>query len=83
MIALSGGYRDWRTDGYPYKCSNIINLGGTPLNSAIVCAMKIVPEFNETSRGIQKVHSVFLTDGYSLELMVESFNVQKVKTTMV
>ena len=64
MIASQWTYRDWRTDGYPYKCPTHYNLGGTPLNSAIISAMQIVPEF-KNSRGIQKVHTVFLTDGSS------------------
>ena len=62
MIACKWSYRDWRTEGYPYKCPTHYNLGGTPLNSAIISAMQIVPEF-KNSRGIQKVHTVFLTDG--------------------
>tara|TARA_B100000575_G_scaffold272442_1_gene254548 strand:- start:1367 stop:3631 length:2265 start_codon:yes stop_codon:yes gene_type:complete len=64
MIASQWTYRDWRNDGYPYKCPIHYNLGGTPLNSAIISAMQIVPEF-KSSRGIQKVHTVFLTDGSS------------------
>ena len=64
MIACKWSYRDWRTEGYPYKCPTHYNLGGTPLNSAIISAMQIVPEF-KNSRGIQKVHTVFLTDGSS------------------
>ena len=64
MIACKWSYRDWRTEGYPYKCPPHYNLGGTPLNSAIISAMQIVPEF-KNSRGIQKVHTVFLTDGSS------------------
>ena len=64
MIASQWTYRDWRNDGYPYKCLTHYNLGGTPLNSAIISAMQIVPEF-KSSRGIQKVHTVFLTDGSS------------------
>ena len=63
-MASQWTYRDWRTDGYPYKCPTHYNLGGTPLNSAIISAMQIVPEF-KNSRGIQKVHTVFLTDGSS------------------
>ena len=67
MIASQWTYRDWRNDGYPYKCLTHYNLGGTPLNSAIISAMQIVPEF-KNSRGIQKVHTVFLTDGASADL---------------
>ena len=64
MVASQWTYRDWRTEGYPYNCPKHLNLGGTPLNHAIVAAMQIVPEFKKTS-GVQKVHTIFLTDGSS------------------
>ena len=38
------------------------NLGSTPLNETIIAAMNIVPEFREKYK-LQKVHTVFLTDG--------------------
>ena len=34
------------------------------MNHAIVVGMDLVPQFKKDT-GIQKVHSVFLTDGYS------------------
>lgn len=37
-------------------------LGSTPLNEAIICAMKIVPLFREKYK-LQFVNTVFLTDG--------------------
>jgi Tfp pilus assembly protein PilZ len=40
------------------------NLHSTPLNHSIVAAMDLVPKFKKDN-GIQKVHTVFLTDGYS------------------
>ena len=58
------GYRNWRVGGYPISVHNKYQLGGTPLNHAIVAAMKIVPDF-QMKHSLQKVHSVFLTDGYS------------------
>ena len=64
MVSSQWTYRDWRTEGYPYNCPKHLNLGGTPLNHAIVAAMQIVPEFKKTS-GVQKVHTIFLTDGSS------------------
>jgi len=39
-----------------------LNLGCTPLNEAIVCAMQQVPAF-QSANGIQIVNTVFLTDG--------------------
>ena len=59
------GYRDYRRDGsYPISPPNNLQLGGTPLNHAIVAAMSIIPSF-KIKNGIQKVNAVFLTDGVS------------------
>jgi hypothetical protein len=41
-----------------------LNLGGTPLNDAIVAMMEIVPKF-KAETGVQKVNTIFLTDGAS------------------
>ena len=62
MIANQWGYRDWREYGYPVQTKNGYQLGGTPLNEAILAMMKIVPKF-KNDNNLQKVHSVFLTDG--------------------
>ena len=59
-----GGYRNFSTNGYPYMPADKLNLGSTPLNSAIVMAMDIIPAFQKAS-GVQKIHTVFLTDGAS------------------
>ena len=64
MIASKWSYRDWRNDGYPYYVPKILNLGGTPLNSAIIAALQVVPEFKKVNN-VQKVHTIFLTDGAS------------------
>ena len=60
----SQGYRSYRDGGYPICTPNNLQLGGTPLNHAIVAAMSIIPSF-KTKNGIQKVNAVFLTDGVS------------------
>ena len=60
-------YRDWTKYGYPIYPARCTRLGGTPLNDAIVCAMDIVPQFR-TKTGVQKVHSIFLTDGDSMNI---------------
>jgi len=62
MVANQWGYRDWREYGYPVRTKNGYCLGGTPLNEAIIAMMKIVPKF-KNDNNLQKVHSVFLTDG--------------------
>ena len=60
MIACNWNMRDIK--GYRICPPSAYNLGGTPLNEAIIAMMKIVPKFkNET--GVQKVNTVFLTDG--------------------
>ncbi len=41
-----------------------LNLGGTPLNDAIIAMMEIVPKFKRET-GVQKVNTIFLTDGAS------------------
>ena len=58
------GYRNWRENGYPYTLTEKLNLGSTPLNDAIVMAMDVIPAF-QSATGVQKIHTVFLTDGAS------------------
>ena len=64
MGCYYAGYRDWRNEGYPVSPPYRLQLGGTPLNHAIVAAMSIIPKF-KIDNGIQKVNAVFLTDGVS------------------
>jgi hypothetical protein len=40
----------------------ILELGGTPLNEAVISAFKLIPEFR-TQNKLQIVNTVFLTDG--------------------
>ena len=61
------GYRDWGTLGYPLAHNENYSMGGTPLNDAIIAMMDIVPKFKEET-GVQKVHTIFLTDGASNSL---------------
>jgi len=49
---------DGLTEPYRYA------LGGTPLDSAIIAAMDILPKF-KSNTGVQKVNTIFLTDGES------------------
>ena len=49
----------------PYP--GFLNLGGTPLNDAIIAMMEIVPKFKRDT-GVQKVNTIFLTDGASNNL---------------
>jgi len=49
------------TDRYGWK-PTWLQKGGTPLNEAVISAMKIIPEFQKQYR-LQIVNTVFLTDG--------------------
>ena len=48
----------------PIRYPEFLNLGGTPLNDSIVAMMEIVPKFKRET-GVQKVNTIFLTDGAS------------------
>jgi hypothetical protein len=54
-----------------YRIPIWFNLGGTPLNEAIVAAMKIVPLFEKSNR-LQVVNTVFLTDGEASQFIAIS-----------
>ena len=51
----------------PYTEPNNMRLGGTPLNDSIIAMMDYVPKINAAS-GVQKVNTVFLTEGASNQL---------------
>ena len=53
-----------RVEVYPIYPHSDYQLHSTPLNHSIVAAMDLVPEFKK-NYGLQKVHTVFLTDGAS------------------
>ena len=53
--------------GYPYYPPATLMLGGTPLNDAIIAMMDLVPKFKNDT-GVQKVNTIFLTDGASNHL---------------
>jgi hypothetical protein len=54
LVQMSEYRRGWKP--------NWFQKGGTPLNEAIISAMKIVPEFQKQYK-LQIVNTVFLTDG--------------------
>ena len=62
-----GGIRHDEDYIYPIYIPTDFMLGGTPLNNAIVYAMDILPKYKKDN-GIQKLHTVFLTDGASHNL---------------
>ena len=64
MIANRWTYRDIERLGYPIAVKDTYNLGGTPLNDTILAMTTIVPKF-KMDTGVQKVNTIFLTDGAS------------------
>jgi hypothetical protein len=54
LVQMSEYRRGWKP--------NWFQKGGTPLNEAVISAMKIVPEFQKQYK-LQVVNTVFLTDG--------------------
>ena len=62
MVANQWQRRNWQESGCPVRFPTNLNLGGTPLNEAIVAMMDIVPKFRNDT-GVQKVNTIFLTDG--------------------
>jgi hypothetical protein len=58
-----------------YSYCRLFSMGGTPLNEAVISAMKIVPEFQKKYK-LQIVNTVFLTDGegHRLDSVYRHFN---------
>ena len=68
MIASYYGFEADRAIMYDKVAfPGFLNLGGTPLNDAIISMMEIVPKF-KAETGVQKVNTIFLTDGASNNL---------------
>ena len=59
----------WTTGiyGQRYRFDRALELGGTPLNQAAVCALEFIPMYKKQT-GVQKINTVFLTDGSGCEL---------------
>ena len=64
MYANRFNRRNYYYDAYPLIPHKAYSLGGTPLNESIIAMMDIVPKF-KSDTGVQKVNTVFLTDGAS------------------
>ena len=60
----SGSY--YNTNHRYYPIPDNLNLGGTPLNEAVISAMEIVPMFQKKNN-VQIVNTIFLTDGQGTE----------------
>jgi hypothetical protein len=55
-------------------------LGGTPLNHAIVTAMDLLPKYKKET-GVQKINTIFLTDGESHRIKSKFTIVNDINTT--
>ena len=53
--------------GRRYNAPFCLELGGTPLGQAVACAMEFIPMYKKQT-GVQKINTVFLTDGYGCRL---------------
>ena len=62
------GGRSYDANMY-YPIPGNLNLGGTPLNEAVIAAMEIVPMFQKKNN-VQIVNTIFLTDGQGTEQRV-------------
>ena len=60
-------YEDWATTGFPVHPPSQYSLGGTPLDDAIVVLMDFLPKYKKAA-GVQKINTIFLTDGASNSL---------------
>ena len=58
LFRLASSFKYHTSCGVPFK----MNLGGTPLNEAVVSLNSIIPSFKKRT-GAQKVHVINLTDG--------------------
>ena len=56
--------RYWNTNIPNLMYPNMYDLYGTPLDAAILVAMDVLPKF-KSETGVQKVNTIFLTDGQS------------------
>jgi len=63
-VALAYGDKMVQLYHHYYSPCKILSLGGTPLNAAILAAIPVIKKFQK-KHGIQKMNTIFLTDGDS------------------
>ena len=61
---LSPYYEDWSVVGRPVDYCRKYYLSSTPLNESIIAMMDYAPKFKKRT-GVQKLNTIFLTDGES------------------
>ena len=57
-------FEEWSITGYPAPYCRKYTLSSTPLNESIIAMMDYAPKFKKRT-GVQKLNTVFLTDGDS------------------
>ena len=57
-------FEEWNITGYPSPYCRKYTLSSTPLNESIIAMMDYAPKFKKRT-GVQKLNTVFLTDGDS------------------
>jgi hypothetical protein len=63
-VALCYGEKLYTSYHYYYSPCRILTLGGTPLNAAILASIHVIKNFQK-KHNIQKMNTIFLTDGES------------------
>ena len=61
---FAGTYEDWSITGMPIRCPNKYTLAQTPLNDSIIIMMDFLSKYKKSTR-VQKLNTIFLTDGIS------------------
>ena len=68
MLNLNMYAGSWSRDYFmKYGAPRGLDLGGTPLGQAAACALEFVPKYKKET-GVQKINTVFLTDGAGCKL---------------
>ena len=71
----------------PYQYPSKLSLSGTPLNEALICMTKVIPQFKKKTN-VQKVQCIILTDGeappfrYHKEVVFKAYGSDEVKTEL-
>ena len=65
---FAGTYEDWSITGMPIRWPNKYTLAQTPLNDSIIIMMDFLSKYKKSTR-VQKLNTIFLTDGISNPLL--------------
>jgi uncharacterized cysteine cluster protein YcgN (CxxCxxCC family) len=65
---FSCSYEDWSITGMPVRYPQRYTLAQTPLNDSIIIMMDFLSKYKKSTR-VQKLNTIFLTDGFSNPLL--------------